>query len=262
MHTVKELANLAGVSARTLHHYDDIGLLPPSRIGENSSRYYDEAALLRLQQILFYRELGLALEQIKEILDNPAFDLISALQAHREELEAKIARNKELIQTVDNTIMHLTGEVKMSKQTLFEGFSEEQQKEYELQAAEQWGEESVEQSVQRWNSYGKAKQKEIMAEGGQIYQAAADNIEAGPKSKEVQSILKRWHQHLRYFYEPSLETLRGLGNAYNEHPDFNATFTAIDPALPAFLQKAINHYVEELETRWLEQELGILEQEE
>jgi hypothetical protein len=71
-------------------------------------------------------------------------------------------------------------------------------------------------------------------------------------------MLARWHQHLRYFYEPSLEVLGGLGNVYYDHPDFNATFTAIDPALPAFLKKAIAIYVDELETQWLEKELGIL----
>jgi hypothetical protein len=76
----------------------------------------------------------------------------------------------------------------------------------------------------------------------------------------VQELLVRWHQHLHYFYVPSLDILRGLGNMYNEHPDFKASFTAIDPDLPPFLQKAINHYVDQLEDAWLRRELGLLEE--
>jgi DNA-binding transcriptional MerR regulator len=92
MHTIKQAARLAGVSVRTLHYYDAIGLLKPSLTGPNGYRYYGEAEFLRLQQILFYRELGLDLRQIKEILSQPDFDLVSALQTHRKALEARITR--------------------------------------------------------------------------------------------------------------------------------------------------------------------------
>jgi hypothetical protein len=101
-----------------------------------------------------------------------------------------------------------------------------------------------------------------MEEGKSIYLDMVAAMDKSPDSPEVQQILVRWHQHLRYFYEPSMETLRGLGNMYNEHPDFNATFTEIHPDLPAFLQKAILVYVDVLETKWLERELGLLELEE
>ena len=99
-----------------------------------------------------------------------------------------------------------------------------------------------------------------MQEGSQVYLDLVAHMSLGPTSPEVQTILERWHQHLRYFYEPTLEVLHGLGNAYNDHPDFNATFTAIHPDLPPFLQKAILHYVDVLETEWLERELGILKE--
>jgi hypothetical protein len=78
----------------------------------------------------------------------------------------------------------------------------------------------------------------------------------------VQQILVRWHEHLHYFYEPSLEVLRGLGTMYDDHPDFNATFTAMHPDLPPFLKEAINFYVDELEDQWLRRELGLLEESE
>src|SRR5438552_2589890 len=131
MYTVKQLSDLAGVSVRTLHYYDEIGLLRPSSVGANGYRRYDDAAVLRLQQILFYREMGLELLQIRDILDAPDFDLLAALQAHRAALEAKIGRLQALVGTVDSTIMHLTGEVDVSKKELFKGFSEKKQKQYE-----------------------------------------------------------------------------------------------------------------------------------
>ncbi|GAB4578032.1 MAG: transcriptional activator Mta [Anaerolineales bacterium] len=258
-YTVKQLSELAGVSVRTLHYYDEISLLKPPLVGQNNYRYYDDDSLLRLQQILFYREMGLELTQIKDILDAKNFDLVSALQTHRQTLQAKIERLNTLIQTVDVTIMHIIGEVNMSKKNIFEGFNEEKQKQYEEEATNLWG-EGVKETVKLWNSYGKERQQEILAEGGAIYADIAANMDKAPESEEIQAMLVRWHEHLRYFYEPSIETLGGLGDMYHDHPDFNATFTAIHPDLPGFLKKAIAHYVDVLETRWLEKELGILEE--
>jgi DNA-binding transcriptional MerR regulator len=259
MHTVKQLSTLAGVSVRTLHYYDEIDLLKPSSVGQNGYRYYDDQALFRLQQILFYRELDVDLPQIKAILDDPDFDVVTALQQHRAALQTRMDRLQTLVQTVDTTILHHLGEVNMSKQRLFKGFSAEQQKQYEAEAEKQWG-PSVRETVKLWNSYSKEQQDAIMQEGSQIYLDVVAHMSQGPTSPAVQAILERWHQHLRYFYEPTLEVLGGLGNAYNDHPDFNATFTAIHPDLPPFLQKAIQHYVDVLETQWLERELGILKE--
>ncbi len=259
-YTVKQLATLAGVSARTLHYYDEIGLLKPSSVGQNGYRYYTDEAVFRLQQILFFREMDLDLLRIKALLDDPGFDRVSALQTHRQTLQGKIERLQTLIGTIDTTILHLVGEVNMSKKKIFEGFSEEKQAAYEHEAMQRWGEADVKASIKLWNSYSKAQQDQIMQAGSVIYQELAAQMARGPESPEVQALLGRWHQHLRYFYEPSLDVLRGLGNHYHEHPDFNATFTAIHPDLPPFLQKAINHYVDVLETQWLERELGLLEE--
>jgi DNA-binding transcriptional MerR regulator len=258
-HTVKQLSDLAGVSVRTLHYYDEIGLLKPSTVGENGYRYYTDDSLFRLQQILFFREMELSLLRIKEIVDEPTFDRVAALQAHRLTLQHKIDRLKTLIRTVDATISHLQGATDMSKKKIFEGFSEAKQKEYQKEAIQNWGEKVVKDSVRLWKSYGKERQKEIMAEGGANYEALIEEMDKGPDSAEVQAILARWHQHLRYFYEPTLPLLRGLGNMYHDHPGFNATFTAMHPDLPAFLQKAINNYVDDLELKEIERELALLE---
>jgi DNA-binding transcriptional MerR regulator len=260
-YTVKQLADFAGVSRRTLHYYDEIELLPPAGHNENGYRYYDDESLFRLQQILFYREIGLELGQIKEVLDDPDFDTVAALQSHRKVLQGKIERMQRLIGTVDTTIMHLIGEVDMSEQNVFNGFSEEKQKEYEEEAVDNWGENAA-QSIKLWNSYSEERKAQIMQEGSDIYNEIVANMDKGPDAPEIRALLVRWHDHLRYFYEPSIEVLEGLGNMYHDHPDFNATFTKMHPDLPGFLKAAIAIYVDELETRWLERELGILEEQE
>jgi DNA-binding transcriptional MerR regulator len=114
MFTVKQLSKIAGITPRTLHYYDEIGLLKPSQVGANGYRYYGEEALLRLQQILLYRELDLPLEHIKEIVEHPDFDVLSALESHRQKLRQRIMHMERLIGTVDDTISHLKGQKRMT----------------------------------------------------------------------------------------------------------------------------------------------------
>jgi DNA-binding transcriptional MerR regulator len=258
VYTVKQLSDLAEVSVRTLHYYDEIGLLRPSKVGANGYRYYDDEALYRLQQILFYREIGLELMQIKEVLDSPNFDVVAALRSHRTVLQEKINRLQKLVSTVDSTIMHRVGEINMSKKRLFEAFSDEKQKEYEREARLQWGPDVVNQSIKLWNSYSAAQKQAIADEGNRIYSDIVDALEAGksPQDEEVQAIFRRWHKHLRYFYEPTLEILRGLGEGYNSHPDFIANFQKLHPDLPQYLQDGITQYVDDLEYAEIERMLA------
>lgn len=253
MYTVKQLADMAGVSVRTLHYYDEIKLLEPSAVGENNYRYYDEDNLLRLQQILFYREMGLGLLQIKDILDAPDFDRLAALRSHRDVLRAKVERLEQLINTVDSTIMHLVGEVEVDEAHLFTGFSDELQERYTREAREQYGAEAVNASVQRWESYGPEKQRQIQAEGGANYAEFARLMTEGvpADSDQLLPYLTRWHEHIRYFYEPTPEILRGLGHLYNQHPDFRATFQQFHPDLPPYLEQAITSYCDRLDNALL-----------
>jgi DNA-binding transcriptional MerR regulator len=248
VYTVKQLSDLANVSVRTLHYYDQIGLFEPSRVGENGYRYYDDAAVFRLQQILFFRELGLSLKDIKAVLDRPGFDRLAALRTHRKALQDRVARLNALIQTVDRTILHITDEVVMSKRQLFNGFSKEDEERYAQEAREQYGAEEVDASYARWNSYDEQKKEQIMAEGQAIYTGAVAAMEHGPASPQAQQVMARWHQHMRYFYEPSVERLRGLGQLYVEHPEFAANFRALHPELSEFLREAITHYCDSLES--------------
>jgi DNA-binding transcriptional MerR regulator len=122
-HTVKQVAAMSGVSVRTLHFYDETGLLKPAYIGANGYRFYEEPQLLTLQQILFYRELGFELKQIKRILVRADFEKVAALQSHREVLQTNVARTRSLIATIDKTIQHLKGAAKMKSEDMFVGFS-------------------------------------------------------------------------------------------------------------------------------------------
>jgi DNA-binding transcriptional MerR regulator len=245
VYTVKQLADLASVSPRTLHYYDEIGLLKPTTYGDNGYRYYDEEAVLRLQQILFFKELGFSLEDILEIVGDPEFDVLHALQIHRIALQQQVTRLNSLIHTVDQTIRHLRGEQQMKEPEFFEGFSDEKQKQYEQEIRERYGEKAFE-GVTDWNSYSAAQKATIQAEGKAIYRDLVANIGKSPDSPEVQAIIARWHQHLRYFYEPSVERLLGLAELYNEHPDFLANFKKMHPDLAEFMRKAIKHYCSQL----------------
>jgi MerR family transcriptional regulator, thiopeptide resistance regulator len=197
----------------------------------------------------------------KDILDSPGFDLVSALQAHRQALQVKIERMQTLINTLDNTVLHLVGDIKMSKKKkIFEGFSEEKQAQYQEEAMRRYGAETVAQSVKLWNSYSEQQKQQIRDEGGTIYLDLVDTMPSGSRSEQTQAIIVRWHEHLRHFYEPSIEVLGGLGQTYRDDPDFRAFFTAIHADLPDFLAEAITLYVARLETEWLRQELGILEE--
>jgi MerR family transcriptional regulator, thiopeptide resistance regulator len=243
--TVKQISDLAGVSARTLHFYDQIDLLKPGRQTANGYRVYTEANLLRLQQILFFKELDFSLEEIKEIMDQPGFDMLSALEAHAVALQERVSRMNRLIHTVEKTISYIKGNTAMNDKEIFEGFSEEKQAHYEEEIRQRYGKKAFE-GVTDWNSYTPEQKAQIMAEGEAVYQRLAAHRIEGPQSPAVQAELAHWHQHLRYFYEPSIDRLEGLGHLYNEHPDFQATFRKIHPDFPAFLEQAIIHYTETL----------------
>lgn len=133
-----------------------------------------------------------------------------------------------------------------------------EQKHYEREARLQYGPAEVNETIGRWNSYSKAQQEAIKAEGDQVYLDLADAMEARLEASDekVRAILERWQTHLRHFYEPSLDRLRGLGQLYNSSPDFIANFQRIHPDLPAYLERVIEDYVDELETAELERMLA------
>jgi DNA-binding transcriptional MerR regulator len=141
VYTVKKLAEISGVTVRALHFYDEIGLLKPAYHGSNGYRYYEEPQLLILQQILFFRELGFELKQIEEMLTRGDFNKLVALTSHRQVLQKNLERTRQLIETIDQTINHLKGIKKMKDpREMYYGFSKEQQRVYEKQLIDRFGE--------------------------------------------------------------------------------------------------------------------------
>jgi len=243
MFTVKQLSKLAGVTPRTLHHYDAIGLLKPSRIGENGYRYYGDESLLQLQQILFYRELDMPLDDIKKIMAKSNFDVVKALESHKVALQKRMDRMERLLQTVDNTINDLKEKKEMNPKGLFEGFSKEEQEKYAEEAAQRWDADTVRASNKKWKSYSDAEKKKILAEGNALYTDLAAGMSNGAASKEVQAIVARWHKHLQYFWSPDNDQLLGLADLYNNDPRFKANHEKVHPGLAEFMREAVKVYV-------------------
>jgi DNA-binding transcriptional MerR regulator len=246
--TVNQLATLAGLSRRTLHYYDKIGLLKPDRIAQNGYRHYGRNGILRLQQILFYREVELPLEMIRGLMTQPDFDVVRALQAHRASLQERSLRLETLIQTIDKTLENLEGNREMKTAEYFEGWSEEKQPEFEKEIRKKYGENALD-GVIDWNSYTKEQKAAIIAEGKANTQALADLMDRSPDDADVQNVVTRWHQHMKYFYDPSVERMRGLGQMYIDDPRFSAGYEKVRPGLAQYMKKAIDVYCDRLEAQ-------------
>lgn len=242
-YTVKELSALAGVSVRTLHHYDQIGLLKPENRSEAGYRYYGKKELLRLQQILFYRELDFPLQEIKEILDKEDFDLLASLEYHRTQLKDRAEQMQKLLMTIDKTIEDLKNDQNMmTDKELYEGFSEEQAKAYRKEASERWSEERVKQSEERIKKLGPKGWEELKLQGDAITREMAALIGKNPKSAEVQTVIAKYYTYLSNFYEVTEEIFRGLGRTYIEDERFTATYEKYAKGLATFMNEAMQAF--------------------
>ena len=243
MYTVKELSKLAGITPRTLHYYDEIGLLKPSRIGDNGYRYYGEQAVLRLQQIMLFRELEVPLEEIGQLINNPGFNAQRTLEKHKQNLEKKIEHLQMIMNTVEKTLSYIKGENNMSQKELFNGLSDEQQAEYEKEALQKYDPEIVKESNKRYKGYSEEEKRRIGEEGNQVYLDLLNAMPDGAESDKVQSIIQRWRDHMNYFWTPNLDQLLGLAELYNVDPRFKANFDKISPDLAEFMKEAVKVYV-------------------
>ena len=248
-YTVKEVATLSEITVRTLHHYDDIGLLKPAFIGKNQYRYYGEKELLRLQQILFYREFGVPLLQIAKLLDAPGFDLIAALNEHRARLVAETRRNRQLIRTIDRTIGKLNGDRTMEQSDLYRGFSIEQQAEYESWLIERHGDEmrlEVEASKKHLNKMPSAEQERNMVELQEVETALAAQMTQGaaPDSVSLDDLLSRHRAWVATMWgrECPADAYAGLAELYLSHPDFRERYETIAAGFAEYLPAAMRAY--------------------
>ena len=241
-YTIKEIADLAGVTTRTLRYYDEIGLLSPADTGENGYRYYDQDSLLRLQQILFFRELDVPLKDIQLIMFRPDFNLLQALENHRLSLEHKVSRLDRLIATIDQTISTIKGGKMMSAEDYFEGFDESQ---YEDETRQRWGNTpQYAESQMKWASYSKEQKEAIKTESGRMTtRMVSQDPDALPTDPDVQAAIGEYHAYInKYFYTCEVGFLRGLADMWVEDPRFAVNYERIRPGGAEFVREAVHIY--------------------
>ena len=240
---VKDVAGIAGVSVRTLHHYDAIGLLVPQLRTAAGYRVYTDADLLRLQQILIGRELGLSLEEIRRSLDDPGFDRMSALLDQRARLRERLQQTEAMIRAVDAALAGLDCDRKdaeMNMQDLFQGFDPSR---FEDEARRQWGtSDAFVEAEKRTRRYTPDEWKALTAEQTGIYDDAFAALQAGkaPTDEAVMDIAERHRLSVdRWFYPCSHRMHRGLASMYEGDDRFRRRIDTHGEGLTTFLAEAI-----------------------
>lgn len=239
---VKEVADLTGISVRTLHHYDEIGLLVPDGITEAGYRDYSERNLELLQQVLFFRELGFSLKKIKEIVASPTFDRLEALELHREMLSEKSFRLEQLLRTVEQTIRHAKGEITMTNEDKFKGFDFGSNP-YEQEARERWGDKAVDESNAKMEKLKQdGKMQALQDEMNDLYRKLAAVRHEDPASEQSQEAIGQWFELLNRMGTYSLEAFKGLGQMYADDERFTKNIDQFGAGLSLFLRDAMAHY--------------------
>lgn len=236
----KEVADLIGVSARTLHHYDDIGLISPKRSNDNEYREYTDEDISRLQQILFFKKLGFKLSRIKEIINNPDYDQEEALKMQKEMLIKEKEQLSTMIKTIDLTLQHLKGEIKMSNEDKFKGvdFSENP---YEQEARKRWGDDAVDRSNEKLKQMDTTEAERRFNE---IYENLAAVRHLDADSEEAQKEISRWYDYLNEMGEYTPEMFKHLGDMYVEDERFTKNIDKYGSGLSDFMRRAMNEYYE------------------
>lgn len=240
MYRVKEVAEISGVTVRTLHHYDRIGLLVPSGRTEAGYRLYDEDDLLRLQQILVGRELGLPLEQIKRLMSDPKLDRRQTLLAHREQLAARARRTQAMIRSVDAALAALKGDRNMQAAEIFDGFDPSQ---YEEEVRQRWGDtDAYKESTRRTAGYSKEDWARIQAEYGELMRQLAARLAAGASStdEDVLELAEGLRLHIDRWYYPCSHAMHArLADMYEADSRFAAGIDRYGAGLTPFVAAAI-----------------------
>lgn len=251
IYTVSEVAKASGVSVRALHHYDEIGLLKPGHVGENGYRYYGRDELLRLQQVLFHRELGLPLEEIRQVLDDPAFDRVAALRAHRVRLMAEAKRYRELVKTLDATLSELEGETDVKEKAMFRGFDPVKQAKHEAWLVNRYGPgvmAAVDAQKAITRDWKQADFDRVQVEMDEIERSFAEAMaKAMPADSELtQAIVRRQHGWVTRAWvgAPNRVAYLGLAQLYSEHPEFRAHYEARAAGLTDYLVSAMQAFAE------------------
>ncbi|MGI5525677.1 MerR family transcriptional regulator [Micromonospora sp. CA-259024] len=243
-YTVGQVARVAGVTVRTLHHYDEIGLLSPSGRTSAGYRRYDDADLQRLQLVLYYRELGFPLEEIAAIIDDPAADPAAHLRRQHELLTVRLKRLQEMVTAIEFAMEASKMNIQLTPEERFEVFGDFDPEEHQAEAEQRWGDtDAYRESNRRVARYSKedwlrnkAENEDwgrrmvvVLASG-----APADSPEAMELAEEHRQLISRW------FYECSYEMQTGLADMYLADERFTAYYENIAPGLAAYLNEAIH----------------------
>jgi DNA-binding transcriptional MerR regulator len=238
--TVSEVARLTGISVRTLHYYDDIGLLKPAQITRAGYRYYDESSLETLNQILFFRELEFPLKEIRRMLTSPDYDKGLAMRRQRELLLLKR-------QHIDALLALADGQVKGENMKHVEraaGALHDARKAYAAEAKQKWGNtDAYQESEARHAGYSDKQEGDIAAEANEIFAAFAAIRTADPASQEAQALVQRWQEHIsRWHYPCTKEILAGLGQMYVGDERFTANLDQFGAGTADFMSRSIACY--------------------
>jgi DNA-binding transcriptional MerR regulator len=244
-YTVQKLSSLAGVSTRTLRYYDEIGILKPARINSSGYRIYGQEEVDRLQQILFYRELGVSLESIKKIVTAPSFDGAKALRDHREKLLEKREQLDLLIKNVDKTIALTEGRMNMSNKEKFEGFKkkmiDENEKQYGKEIREKYGNDKVDHSNVKLMNMTEDEHDRVTKLAEQVRETLEQAFATGNPASELAQKAADLHKQWLCFYwtEYSKEAHAGLAQMYVDDERFTAYYDKEQPGTAEFLRDAI-----------------------
>jgi len=247
-YTVQKLGKMAGISTRTLRYYDEIGILKPARINSSGYRIYGQNEVDRLQQIMFYRELGLSLSDIKDIVTSPGFDKAKALREHLEKLLAERSRLDLLIKNVEKTIAATEGRVNMSDMEKFEGFKqkliEENEEKYGEEIREKYGKEIVEKSYEHFRNMSKEDFDRMNSLASQVLETLAEAMKTGdpasPLAQKAADLHKQWITYCWGSY--SKEAHAGLAQMYVDDERFTAYYDKVQEGAAKFLRDAILIY--------------------
>jgi MerR family transcriptional regulator, thiopeptide resistance regulator len=242
-YSVGQVAGFAGVTVRTLHHYDDIGLLVPSERSHAGHRRYSDADLDRLQQILFYRELGFPLEEVAVLLDDPKADPRAQLRRQHELLTARIERLQQMAAAVEHAMEARRMGINLTPEEKFEVFGDHDPDEYADEARDRWGDtDAYRQSAQRTARYGKDDWLRIKAEGEGVTQRFVELFAAGAPADdpEAAAAVREHREHIsRWFYDCSAQMQRGLAEMYVTDDRFRRTYDDRADGLAQWVHDAI-----------------------
>jgi DNA-binding transcriptional MerR regulator len=241
--TVGAVARMSGVTVRTLHHYDEIGLLRASRRSEAGYRRYDDTDLDRLQRILFYRELGFGLDEIRTVMTDGDADAIGHLRRQHAMLLDRIGRLKRMVGAVEKAMEARTMGVRLTPEERLEVFGDFDPEAHAAEAEERWGHtDAFREARHRTASYAKDDWKRMGAESQANVMVLVRAMNAGKAADSVEAMdaAEEHRQHIsRWFYDCTYEIHRGLGEMYVDDPRFSATYEKVAPGLAAYLRDAI-----------------------